>query len=217
MRKWIRVLAAGLLGLVTQAIANPSACDSVADNLVQNCGFENGTASGWTYTAGTDPWFMVRGVPGDPHSGNYGALFGAMGTDDSLSQVLATTAGANYTISFWLSNHWSDPGGADFHVYWNGTDLFDASSLAFNYTQFTFSVIGTGSDTLMFKGRQFSSIYRLDDVVVVDPVPEPASGFFAILTLAVLALGARQFARGTYVRRKCALVVARTSGCKSAS
>jgi hypothetical protein len=108
-----------------------------------------------------------------------------MGTDDILSQTLATTKGAAYTISFWLSNHMSDPGGADFHVSWDGTDLFDASSLAFAYTQFTFTVVGQGNDTLAFAGRQYGSIYRLDDVAVVDPVPE-ASGLFAVLLASTL-------------------------------
>lgn len=192
MRKWVGTLAAGLFSIAIPAFADPSACDLVANNLVQNCGFETGTWAGWTYTGGTDPWFMIRGVPGDPHSGNEAALFGAMGTDDTLSQTLATTKGALYTISFWLSNHMSDPGGADFHLYWDGTDLFDASSAAFAYTQFTFTVVGQGGDTLAFAGRQYSSIYRLDDIVVVDPpgnpVPESSGAYFAVLASGLLGL-----------------------------
>ena len=188
---WLLVLAASVLSMAAPALADPSACGQVKDNLVQNCGFETGTWAGWTYTGGTDPWFMIRGVPGDPHSGNDGALFGAMGTDDTLSQVLATTSGATYTISFWLSNHLSDPGGADLEVYWDGTELLDASSLAFAYTQFTFTVTGTGNDTLAFSGRQYSSIYRLDDVVVVAAVPEASSGLWVMPLFALACVPRR--------------------------
>ena len=116
-----------------------------------------------------------------------------MGTDDVLSQTLATTKGAVYTISFWLSSHLSDPGGADFHVSWDGTDLFDASSSAFAYSQFTFTVVGNGNDALSFAGRQYSSIYRLDDVVVVDPVPETSAAFWLVSAWALFSLfGARR-------------------------
>ena len=46
------------------AIAIPSICDSIAGNLVANCGFETGTFSSWTQSGNTD----FTGTNGNVHS-----------------------------------------------------------------------------------------------------------------------------------------------------
>ena len=161
----------------------PSICDAVAGNLVKNCGFETGDFSDWTVTHAAGGILAVGIDPLVIHSGFFVAAFGAEGaTDDSISQVLSTTAGHDFHLSFFLANFGPAPAGeADFRASWDGTTVFSASTFAFAYTQFSFVVPGTGSDTLQFAGRNLPEFYALDDIVVT-PVPEPS-------TLSLVGLG----------------------------
>jgi hypothetical protein len=175
----------------------PSICNAVSGNLVLNCGFETGTDADWVFTPaviGTS--FMI--LPGAPYanSGEYGSTFGAIGPfDDTLSQTLSDPAGYSYNLSFYLFNDSTAPGQADFHAYWDGVDIFNASSDAFPYTQFTFTVVGTGNDTLTFAGRQVPSFYALDDIVVTKgPLVTPEPGYIALLAAGLLVC--LVFARG---------------------
>src|SRR5215469_8815471 len=105
----------------------PSVCDAVAGNLVKNCGFETGDFSGWTATAATsNSNFFVSTFA--PHSGNFQAVFAASGpTDDSISQVLSTTAGRSFDLSFFLQVVNGAPAGeADFSASWDGKKVFSA-------------------------------------------------------------------------------------------
>jgi len=152
----------------------PSLCDAISSNLVQNCGFETGDFTDWHVTNAASGSLIF--VSGGAYSGNNAAWFGAVTYpyEDSISQILTDNVGATYTLSFFLSNDYSAPGQAIFSAYWDGTDLFDASANAFPYTQYTFTVTGTGSDTLQFSGVQVPAYYILDDVSVV-ATPEPGT------------------------------------------
>ncbi len=166
----------------------PSICNSVAGNLVLNCGFETGNTADWVFTpAASGSGFFIAGGQ-FANSGSYGAGFGAIGSlDDTLSQTLSDPAGYEYDLSFYLANFSTAPGEADFHVYWDGIDIFNASSNAFPYTQFTFTVVGTGDDTLTFAGRQVPAAYGLDDVVVTrGPLVTPEPRYIVLLAAGLL-------------------------------
>jgi hypothetical protein len=158
-----------------------------AGSLVVNGGFETGDFTGWTQGGNTG--FM--GVSDEfAYSGDYGAYFGAEGSDGSLSQTLTTVVGTSYTLSFWLENDGS--GTNDFSVSWDGYTLLpnwtDADS--FGYTEYTFSgLIGTGSDTLTFTARNDPGFYGLDDVSVStgSAIPEPAT--LGLIGAALAGLG----------------------------
>ena len=86
--------------------------------LTSNGGFEAGTLSSWIYCnpAGssfpgtleqTSSNFSAQGHTYSSHSGSYYYLDGAVGQADYLSQILSTTIGQTYNISFWLYNHGS--------------------------------------------------------------------------------------------------------------
>jgi hypothetical protein len=153
---------------VLTAVATLSVAYPAKANLITNPGFETGDFTGWTNTNGLG---VVHGTTFgiSPHSGNFQAIFQAGA--DGLSQSVATTSGASYTIDFFLAL-----GGLStqnsFSVSWGGVTLLSLTNQSqFGYTEYTFNVTGSpGSTTLLF---QFNSIqpsrfgiWFLDDVSV---------------------------------------------------
>jgi len=62
-------------------------CQSVANNLIVNCGFETGDLSGWTLSGHLDYTRVRDGtIPPYPYSGNDYAKLGPVGSDGLLSQ-----------------------------------------------------------------------------------------------------------------------------------
>lgn len=166
----------------------PSICNAIAGNLVANCGFETGNFSGWTTTAAAAG--SLFGVDGNPNSGTFAAYFGAVTPpfEDMISQSIPTIAGHAYSISFFLDNAGGSPN--QFTAMFDGTTLLSLTNSApFPYTEFTDTVIATGSSTtLSFAAYQVPSFFYLDDVSVLSvAVPEPAS--LVLLGGALLAFG----------------------------
>ena len=197
------LLALVFLGSITLAPvtswANASICDAVAGNLVMNCGFETGDFSHWTVTnAASRSFIAVINNPPLVHSGNFVAEFGALGTtDDSISQVLSTTASRSFDLSFFVMSAGDTfPRDADFSASWDGFRIFSAPvpKLGFPYAKFSFVVPGHGIDQLRFAGRNVESFYYLDDVVVTPVVVTEPS------TLCLFGVGLLFV--GTLLRRK---------------
>ena len=142
----------------------PPAAPPASANLVTNGSFETGDFTGWTlggnYTGGQTY------INNQSESGAYAAALGSMGSDGTLSQTLQTTAGQQYTLSFWVANQGSGPN--DFAVRWNGTTLASGvNASAMGYTQVTFTVTATGpTSTLEFDARQDPSHWSLDNISV---------------------------------------------------
>ena len=153
-------------------------------NLVTNGGFDADSPAsqtaplGWTLTqapSGSD--FFVASGPGfgvisSPNSANFGATGDF---DDVLSQILTTTPGQSYTISFELA-HDSTNTANDFSAFFGSDQILSmTNTAAFGYTLFSFTSIATSSSTtLSFAGRENPAWYDLDDVDVESTaVPEP--------------------------------------------
>jgi hypothetical protein len=94
--------------------------------------------------------------------------------DDELSQVLATTVGQTYTLSFELAHTETDREN-DFSVQFGGITVFSlVNAAAFGYTLETLTVTATSSSTtLAFFGREVPAWYDLDDVSVGPLVLNP--------------------------------------------
>ncbi len=115
--------------------------------------------------------------------------------DGTLSQTLTTNPGDTYTVSFYIDAVGDNP--SDFSAYWNTDALMsvDNPNTGDVWTQFLFTVTGTGSDTIQFNFRDDPEYIALDDVVVLDTgtaIPEPGSLGLLISGLAVVILARRR-------------------------
>lgn len=186
--------------LVVLAFGAPAAF--AGTNLVNNGGFETGDFTGWT-TGGnfeftqvvSGPFYVYPGA----QEGTFYATLGptsADGGDGTLSQTLSTVNGAQYTFSFWLAAVGDSP--SDFSASWDGTTLYSATDpdTGGAWTQFSFNVTGTGSDTLSFSFDDDPAYIALDNVSVMQntgTTPEPSS---------IMLLGSGVIALGGAIRRK---------------
>lgn len=171
-------LLAGSWATAALLVASPAHA-----NLVTNGGFETGDFTGWSSV--TDP--LYDGVDGlHPHDGSYSAFFG--GANSSITQTLATAAGSNYKVSFWLKLE-SDPFGAATPNAFSldigaatGMSLSNAAEFDYALYEVTFVAAGASTD-LTFNFSQGPAFWDLDSIDVT--VPEPGS--MALLAAAGLA------------------------------
>ncbi|HVS40496.1 MAG TPA: PEP-CTERM sorting domain-containing protein [Gemmataceae bacterium] len=185
-------------------------------DFVQNGNFDANSPPGgtapldWTFTpaaSGSD--FFVGPGPGfgafsTPNSANFGAT-GAF--DDTLSQILATTPGASYTLTYQLADD-DDSGENDFSASWGGVVIPGSvlvNAADFPYTEYSFDLTATsGSTTLSFSGLNVPAWYDLDNVSVTQDssvAPEPSS-------FLLLGLGAAGLIGYIGLRRRMKLAVA---------
>jgi protein with PEP-CTERM/exosortase system signal len=148
--------------LTLTAVAALSVAYPARANLITNPGFETGDFTGWTANGIAGVAGTVDGIA--PHSGNFQAAFFV----GSLSQSVATTAGASYTIDFFLANTTLN-GVNQFTLSWGGSTIFSLTNQgAFGYTEYTFTETApTASTELLFGfNSDFSGHWLLDDVSV---------------------------------------------------
>src|SRR5262245_12102712 len=152
--------------LAITAVAALSVAYPAKANLITNGGFETGNFTGWT----TSGFFQVLGnVNGiAPHSGSFQAEhpFSAAG---SLSQSVATTSGATYTIDFFAANNNASFGSSvTLAVNWGGATIFSHLFNSNNgYTEYTFTETASAASTsLAFNISGLNGAFLLDDISV---------------------------------------------------
>ncbi len=192
MHKHIGLIA--LLLLFSAAVFRAQAAP-----VLTNGGFETGDFTGWTL-AGTDSSASGLGIyygvdAADAHTGSSGAYFGSIGGVLTLSQVIATTPGKSYAISFWLAQAIGEPAPPyvnSFSAVFGGTSLVSQTNVpGAAFSLYSYSGVATTSTTLLqFSFRNDTGFFSLDDVDVASPsggAPEPATLFLAFPLLLLFA------------------------------
>ena len=186
-----------LLVVVALAVAfTLTAPKTFAQNLLSNGSFETGDFTGWT-TGGNFQDTFVENTPFYQYTtaqdGSFYAVLGPVGSDGTLSQTFSDTSGAHYSFSFWFASVGDNP--SDFSVSWDGTQLLSLTNpnTGTAWSQYSYSVTGTGSDTIQFAFRDDPGYMALDNVSVsqsggTGATPEPSS--FILMGSGVLAFGA---------------------------
>jgi len=171
-----------------------------AQNIVQNGSFASGSLLDWTRSQSSNyPWTVrndFRGV--QPPVGNYSAVTGCEGAQclqyggnhaNDLFQVLGTTNGTKYSLSFYLADFGGAPSALD--VYWGGHEVLALSPLstASGYFEYTVSGLTATSSTtkLEFLGEQKPGYLALTDISVT-AVPEPPAYAFMFAGLCGIGL-----------------------------
>jgi hypothetical protein len=187
MRKIYSLLFLSLVSLFAATSAKADDLCSSAANIVANCGFESGDATGWTGTIVTngDSQLLVDGSA--PYSGDNAASFGST-SEESFLQTLTTVSGTTYTISFAVAQMFGDPDPA--HGYTNNMSVsFGTSSLLTltnvdqgDYTPYSYTATATGTSTdITFSSENDDAFWYVDSVSVTanaappPAVPEPSS------------------------------------------
>jgi hypothetical protein len=157
-----------------------------AANLVTNGGFENENLDGFGNPISPPPGWTITGdgISIDStfsYTGTYDIAFGATASDPSpgkLSQLIATTHGQAYNLSFALVDEIGQSTDT-FTVTLGGfSQTITGDQAPFSYTTETFVVPGadiTGASTaLSFVGINNIADWNLDDVsVTAVAIPEP--------------------------------------------
>jgi hypothetical protein len=172
--------------------------------LIVNGGFETGNFTGWTADAVSFPMAVNNS---QVNSGNFAAqIAGFSSGPDTLTQVVADTAAQSYNLSF---ARFIENGGPNnsLNVTWNGTSVFsELNSGTYNiYQTFTVSVVGTGSDTLVFTTANDPSLTYLDDVSLTASTATPLPSTWLMLLSGFVGLGFFAY-RGT--KKRTALAAA---------
>lgn len=171
--------ATGFFELDDVVVVPASACELAAGNLVQNCGFETGDLTGWTFRPGSAPTAYVDGSGDGANTGVDYFSFGSTTDDDAIAQTLTGyTPGASYDVSFWVGNNnpTAEPGfQATVEDAASGPvtllDLPNPTGAPYTEYTATFTAGSGKAPTIVFAGRHNSGWMDLDDIVVTAAAP----------------------------------------------
>lgn len=174
---------------------------AVGQNLVLNGNFGTGSFTDWTLSG--DPnnngVCSVSTCPaGFAPMSTYAAFFGPVGDTTTLSQMIPTTAGDTYTLSFYLADPVAGTPNYFSVSFGNATLSLNNWGSSFGWQEFSLITTANSSSTdLSFTFRNDPAYWFLDNVSVTQgggTVPEPSSVFlFGSGLLGLAGLARRKF------------------------
>jgi choice-of-anchor C domain-containing protein len=153
------------------------------------------TLTGWTVDApspgeGIDLISNRTGCAACANTGQQAVDMSGSPGPGFIYQDMATTPGASYLLTFWLSSN-GGPFLNGLTVAWNGTNIDTVTSPPQGtWLPFQYNVTATGASTRLefFSNVPGNSGPFLDTVSVVSTAPEPAPGVLILLSAAALPL-----------------------------
>jgi hypothetical protein len=179
-----------------------------AINIVQNPGFELGTTS-WDYehfALGPSP-LWAHTDPGMARLSycNYGGCLDTLNQGAFIGQLLATTPGESYDLSFWVR---SFTGESRFSVFWDGTLIESKGTPNGPMLKYSFNGLAASANATLLQLHGYNSLNQhmsFDDFSVTTvsappgplvpapqiatPAPEQAVSEPAAMALLLVALG----------------------------
>jgi hypothetical protein len=169
-----------------------------ATEYLQNGSFETGALDGWTLSDPLGLTFV------QPTSFAFGAEDGAFyvyaappsAFPGALSQTFSDAPGQVLTISGWAIGDGSIDGGlGQVSYFFDGVLLGSPDLSSGDWTQSTFQVAATGSDTFAIQYANDSSANGLDNFSVAgagsSPVPEPSAWMLSLIGFGMFGLLSR--------------------------
>lgn len=149
---------------------------AAATNIVQNPGFEQGTAR-WDYehfALGPSPLWAHTG-PGMARLSycNHANCLNTLMSGAFIGQLLATTPGESYDLSFWVR---SFNGVSRFSVFWDGALLDETGTPNGPMLQYRFSGLVASANATLLELHGYNSLNQhmsFDDFSVVHAVHAP--------------------------------------------
>jgi uncharacterized protein (TIGR03382 family) len=172
-----------------------AASSASAGNIVTNGSFETGSFFGWSVPPNIflpNPGAQIFGINGN--GGSSGTFYAALSSTELrfISQVLPTTAGHDYELTFWQRRPSNFP--TLFQVRWEGEVIFHSTAAlpdGTNWHPFTVQLHANINGSFIEFGQQYFPGYvYLDDISVV-PVPAPSAAPLLLLS-GVVALTRRR-------------------------
>lgn len=162
-----------------------------ATEYLQNGSFETGDFTGWTLTDTSDLTFVEPTTFGyGAESGNYYVYAGPPSSAPGvLSQTFSDTLGQALKVSGWAIGDTFDlpTNLGNVSYYFDGALLGSPDLSSGKWTESTFQVTGTGSDTFSIVYSNDNSFNGLDNFSVANGVPEPSSWILSLIGLIALA------------------------------
>jgi hypothetical protein len=150
---------------VTAAAVVLTATPAAAANLLTNPGFESGSLSGWSCSAGSV-------VTSPVHSGSYALAGNASGSDTAqCTQTVTVQPNTAYTLSAWVRGNYVYLGVSGGAQTWATSDAYTKLTVSFT------TGAGQTSAQVFLHGWYGTGAYNADDVALDGPgTPPPNPG-----------------------------------------